>query len=248
MRLFKKIFALSLAILAFALFAIPKTGNISAVQNCWDTQGNFTIPPETRFNDSATSTNFVCDPTKNTPSSGYWVPDPFPPGWTPPTPTKPTFDGTGCRNIFGDWIIAPDTIISDSAGNQFQCGMLGHIDSSANGGWIGITEAVSATCKNFTDCLSGIVSTQSLKYKNPGGLVGTVMGDILPIAIGLGGFLSVIIILISAAQFVLSNGDPESAAKARGRLIFALVGFALLVLAFAITKVIDAYFLKSGVV
>ena len=69
--------------------------------------------------------------------------------------------------------------------------------------------------------------------------------NVLPIAIGIGAFVSVIMIILSGAQFVMSSGDPESAAKARGRLTYAIIGFALLALAFGITKVIDVYFLKS---
>ena len=82
----------------------------------------------------------------------------------------------------------------------------------------------------------------------PEGLVGQLVSKILPIILGLGGFATVIIIVISGIQFVTSSGNPEAAAAARGRLIMALVGFALIILAFAITQIIDTIFLGgSGV-
>ena len=82
-----------------------------------------------------------------------------------------------------------------------------------------------------------------------GGLVGQLVSKILPIVLGLAGFLTVIIIVISGIQFITSSGNPEAAASARSRLIFALVGFVIIILAFAITQIIDRIFLGgSGVV
>lgn len=108
-------------------------------------------------------------------------------------------------------------------------------------------EGGSAECDNFGDCttIPGIPTPPGYTADN---FITKLVGDILPIAIGIGGFLSVIIVIISGLQFITSNGNPEGAAAARGRLIFALVGFVLLILAFAITKVIDSVFLLSGTV
>ena len=81
-----------------------------------------------------------------------------------------------------------------------------------------------------------------------GNLIGKLVGDILPIVLGIAGFLTVIFVIISGIQFVTSSGNPEAAAAARSRLIFALVGFALIILAFAITQIVDRIFLGgSGV-
>ena len=77
-------------------------------------------------------------------------------------------------------------------------------------------------------------------------LVAKLISDILPIVLGLGGFLTVIIIVISGIQFITSSGNPEAAAAARSRLIFALVGFAIIILAFAITQIIDKIFLGGS--
>jgi len=103
------------------------------------------------------------------------------------------------------------------------------------------------SCSGFFGCLTGILSPTTAFTET--GLIGDIFTKILPIAIGLGGFLSVIIIVISGIQFITSNGNPEAAAAARGRLIFAVIGFALLILAFAITQIVDNVFLRgSGVV
>lgn len=105
----------------------------------------------------------------------------------------------------------------------------------------------SAECDNFRDCttITGIPGPDPATFGDDTFIVDLVT-QILPIAIGIGGFLSVIIVIISGLQFITSNGNPEGAAAARGRLIFALVGFVLLTLAFAITKVIDTLFLRGS--
>lgn len=83
----------------------------------------------------------------------------------------------------------------------------------------------------------------------PENLVGQLVSKILPIILGLGGFATIIIIVISGIQFVTSSGNPEAAAAARGRLVMALIGFAIIILAFAITQIIDTIFLgTSGVI
>lgn len=77
---------------------------------------------------------------------------------------------------------------------------------------------------------------------------GRFISAFLPAVLGILGFITVIFIVISGIQFVLSSGNPEAAAGARNRLIYALVGFALIVLAFAITQIINMLFLGTNVV
>ena len=87
------------------------------------------------------------------------------------------------------------------------------------------------------------------KFLNPSRTLPTVLiSAFLPAILGLAGFLAVIIIVISGIQFITSSGNPEAAAGAKNRLIFALVGFALIVLAFAILQIVNRLFLNSGVV
>ena len=85
--------------------------------------------------------------------------------------------------------------------------------------------------------ISGPVDNCNLN--TPAGLISAF----LPAILGIAGFLTVIFIVISGIQFILSSGNPEAAAGARNRLIFALVGFALIVLAFAILAIVNRLFL-----
>jgi len=79
------------------------------------------------------------------------------------------------------------------------------------------------------------------------GLVGQIISAFLPIILGIAGFVTVIIIVISGIQFVTSGGNPEAAAAARGRLTFAIIGFVIIVLAFAILQIIDKIFLGTNI-
>lgn len=76
-------------------------------------------------------------------------------------------------------------------------------------------------------------------------LVGDLISKILPIAIALGGFLTVIFIIISGIQFITSSGNPEAANAARNRLTFAIIGFVVLALSFLIVQFINNVFLGS---
>jgi len=79
------------------------------------------------------------------------------------------------------------------------------------------------------------------------GLLGQIVSSILPAILGIAGFIAVIMIIISGIQFMTSSGNPEAAAAARGRLTFALVGFALIVLSFLILQLVDQLFLGNVV-
>jgi hypothetical protein len=108
---------------------------------------------------------------------------------------------------------------------------------------------VYADCSGFLDCLSNI-STPGLKpeYSHTG-FIGQLIGNILPTIFGIAGFITIIMIIISGIQFITSSGNPEAAGAARGRLVFALIGFAVIVLSFVILKLIDQVFLgNTGVV
>jgi len=80
------------------------------------------------------------------------------------------------------------------------------------------------------------------------GLVGQIISSFLPIILGIAGFVTVIIIVISGIQFVTSGGNPEAAAAARGRLTFAIIGFVIIILAFAILQIVNRIFLGTKVV
>ena len=80
------------------------------------------------------------------------------------------------------------------------------------------------------------------------GLPAQIITEILPIIIGIGGFLTVIVIVVSGIQFITSGGDPKAAAGARARLIYALIGFIIILLSFAILQAVNFLFLKTKVV
>ena len=110
----------------------------------------------------------------------------------------------------------------------------------------GNTTTSTPTCTSLTDCSSG-VGTGVTGFSETG-LVGDFISNILPIILGVVGMLTVIMIVISGFQFATSSGNPESTAAARDRLTFALIGFAVVALAFALTQIIDVVFLNhSGI-
>ena len=110
---------------------------------------------------------------------------------------------------------------------------------------------VLAACgkdNNFSDC-TDFSPLPGAKYTTESGFVGKLITDILPIILGLGGMFAVILIIISGIQFITSSGNPEAANAARGRLIYSLIGFAVIVLAYATLQIIDNIFLgNSGIV
>ena len=104
----------------------------------------------------------------------------------------------------------------------------------------------STSCSGFLSCLQGIkVEGLKVKYLTHEGLVGNIVSDIAPIVLGLAGFIAVIMIIISGIQFMASSGNPEAAAAARGRLVFALIGFGLIVLSYVVLRLVDQLFLGN---
>lgn len=80
------------------------------------------------------------------------------------------------------------------------------------------------------------------------GLVGQIISGIIPVVLGIAGFITVIMIVISGIQFITSSGNPEAAGAARSRLIFAIIGFVVIILSFAILQVINSVFLGTTIV
>ena len=124
-----------------------------------------------------------------------------------------------------------------SVGSNNDCSGTDEITVSTNVG----------SCAGFLGCIGGI-SVKNLKFTNYATFIEELISSILPIILGVIGFITVIIIIISGIQFITSSGNPEAAAAARSRLTLAIVGFVIVVLAFAITQIIDKIFLGgSGV-
>lgn len=107
--------------------------------------------------------------------------------------------------------------------------------------------SVTNGCQGFIDCLSNISGPNLNPEFTEQGLIGKIISAFLPAILGIAGFVTVIIIIISGIQFVTSGGNPEAAAAARGRLTFAIIGFVIIVLAFAILQIVDQIFLGTTV-
>ena len=104
---------------------------------------------------------------------------------------------------------------------------------------------VYAACNDFKSCLQGISPPGLDPSFNESNIITRLISVFLPAIFSIAGFITVIIIVISGIQFITSSGNPEAAAGARGRLIFALVGFALIILAFAILQIVNKIFLGN---
>lgn len=104
---------------------------------------------------------------------------------------------------------------------------------------------VYAICDTgFLSCFSSTpIRTPGLRWSDWDAFITQAITGFLPAIFGIAGFLTVIFIVISGIQFILSSGNPEAAAGAKNRLIYALVGFALIVLAFAILQIVNRLFL-----
>lgn len=87
---------------------------------------------------------------------------------------------------------------------------------------------------------------KTLKF-SPSGLPGAIISRFLPILLTVFGFMAVIFIIMSGIQYITSSGNPEGAKAAQGRLTYAIIGFVVIVLAFAITQIISKIFLGTGI-
>lgn len=103
---------------------------------------------------------------------------------------------------------------------------------------------------SFSNCLDGInVPNLNTNLSSEQGFIGNLITTILPIVLAVGGFVAVIFIIISGIQFISSGGNPEAAAQARARLMYAIIGFVIIILAFAILQIVDNIFLGgTGIV
>lgn len=104
--------------------------------------------------------------------------------------------------------------------------------------------AQAPACQGF-DCLEEI-KNPDLTVESEVGLPAKIISVFLPAILGIAGFITVIIIIIAGIGFITSRGDPKGAEAAKGRLTYALIGFIILILAFAILQIINSIFLGRG--
>lgn len=67
---------------------------------------------------------------------------------------------------------------------------------------------------------------------------GDVVNNILKIVFSLAAFMVLVFLIIGAFQWIMSGGDKDAVGKARNRITHALIGLAILVLAFVIAQII----------
>lgn len=60
------------------------------------------------------------------------------------------------------------------------------------------------------------------------------LNDILQIAIGIIAAISLLFIVVGGLRYVLSDGDPQNASKAKSTIIYALIGLVIAISAQAI--------------
>ena len=88
---------------------------------------------------------------------------------------------------------------------------------------------------NTAKILSQIdIDPRDIDIPNPGTPDSSSISNILQIVFGIGGGIALIVIIVAGIQFILSRGEPQKAAVARSAIIYALVGLAVMVSAFAI--------------
>jgi hypothetical protein len=78
------------------------------------------------------------------------------------------------------------------------------------------------------------------------GSFGQLASDILLILVSLAGALALIFIMVSGFKFVTSSGDEKKLASARATLTYAIIGIAVVILAFVIVQILQ-YFLQSSI-
>ena len=106
-----------------------------------------------------------------------------------------------------------------------------------------------AICNNFLLCLIGIeVPGLPGKFPTEQGLVANILTAVLPIILTLAGFITVIVIVVSGVQFITSGGNPEAAAAAKNRLVFAIIGFIIIILSYAILQIVNRLFLGATLI
>ncbi|OGE69218.1 hypothetical protein A3J21_01695 [Candidatus Daviesbacteria bacterium RIFCSPLOWO2_02_FULL_43_11] len=77
-----------------------------------------------------------------------------------------------------------------------------------------------------------------LQGVNPSTTIGTLLSNILTIVFVLAAIVVLFMLIIGAFQWITSGGDKEGVESARKRITHALIGFAILALAFLIVQVV----------
>lgn len=74
---------------------------------------------------------------------------------------------------------------------------------------------------------------------NPFPQVGAGTGTIqtvLNIVFGTVGAIALLVVIVGALQYIISNGDPQTTSRAKDTIIYAVVGLAIVIMAAAIVN------------
>lgn len=95
--------------------------------------------------------------------------------------------------------------------------------------------------KHTINTLFADISLTSNELKVPkGDLTQSNVTNVLQLVFGLAGAIALVVITLAGLQYVLSQGNPQSAAKAKDTILYAIVGLALCIFGYAIvTFVLD---------
>lgn len=85
-------------------------------------------------------------------------------------------------------------------------------------------------------------SAKSACGSNCGGDITTLFKSISNALVFLIGSISVIMIIIGGLRYVLSNGDPKSAASAKDTILYAVIGVIVAIAAYGIVHFVTSNF------
>lgn len=73
------------------------------------------------------------------------------------------------------------------------------------------------------------------------GTISSFISNALVLVFAVAAFIVLIMLIIGAFEWITSGGDKENVAKARNRIINALIGLVILAIAFAMTRLLAAF-------
>ncbi len=105
------------------------------------------------------------------------------------------------------------------------------------------------TCPSGYACLPDTATTFKCQYgiaiTPPAGKgfadLGSFVGNVLVLVFGLGILIVLVMLIWGAFEWITSGGDKEAVGKARNRIINALIGMAVLAIAFALATVASQF-------
>ncbi|MDO8638582.1 MAG: pilin [Candidatus Daviesbacteria bacterium] len=103
----------------------------------------------------------------------------------------------------------------------------------------GITTGYTCQKNTLENVIGQFEPPEAVKNLGPGAEgINNLINKVVQLIYALAGIIFVFMIIISGLQWILSGGEKEAVAKARGRLTWAIIGIVVLALAFVIMRVI----------